>query len=235
MKFLKLFFFGAILFFTSCNNNSEEVVEIAKEIKIEKKGRGGNLSPEDPPARSERVQLMYMTSFLIGKTLLEDETGRSYFYQYISNPLTVAIRLNTVLDDNYSDSTPFEAAFHERFNDYNSHINIDGGNEVPAVVIPDPDPIRWGGVLDMHYFTYLNNIINNRNLGLYFPNKRLLQNNYANLSEYFQSNDKIVCLWENSQDSHLYDGVILNIDGSGDYLPQGFKPENSPYFIIILK
>lgn len=237
MKFLKLLFCVLIICF-SCSENTEEFETINKEQN--KAGRGNFiLDPIEVPNNNETEQLMFMTSFLIGKTLIESEEARDYFYSHIANPRITKIELINILDADVIDSNPFEIAFHEQFNTYNWHLNPQsGGPEPPTSTSLDPDPLRWGGILDaqMYYQQYLIEIIELKKWELYFPNKSSVLDNRQTLTEYFQRNTTMVCLWNNNEKKKLFsDGLVLHKNRKGEYLPLNFDPFQSFYFMFILR
>ena len=89
----------------------------------------------------------------------------------------------------------------------------------PPIKSAEPDPLKWGGVLNMHYDQYFFEVIKLKKWELYFPNKNILLDNNQNLTGYFQKNHTIICLWNNNSFKLFSDGVILHDDGKGEYLP----------------
>ncbi len=238
MKFLKQFLFVLIIC-VSCNDNNEEIQIIEKE---QNKAITGNVSmkPFQAYDNKEVEKLMFMTSFLIGKTIIENEAARDYFYDYIEDPRTTAINLSDIMDDDVIDSNPFEIEFHKQFNKYNYHKDPQTGEtDPPTSTSLDPDPLRWGGIFGptMLYELYLDNIINSNDWELYFPNKNSVLSNGLTLTDYFSRNDVVICLWRlNEKIKRMYsDGLILYTSGNGSYLPLNFNPANSSSFIFLLK
>ncbi|WP_299163247.1 hypothetical protein [uncultured Tenacibaculum sp.] len=228
MKFLKLLFFVLIIF-TSCDKNAEEI-EIINTIQNSSRENFFDIEATKTSDNKRIEQLMYMTSFLIGKVLVENEEARDYFYKHIANPRTTKIELIKVLDGDVIDSNPFEIAFHEQYNMYSFRA------PAPPIKVADPDSFRWGGVLNMYYHQYLFEIININRWELYFPNKSSLLDNRQTLTEYFLRNDKIVCLWKINEKFKLYsDGLILNKRDKGEYLPLNFDPSKSLFFMFVLR
>lgn len=235
MKFLKLFCLVLVLC-VSCSEN--ETIDAIK--KIERGRRGGAIDPIEisDDVVDEKTKLMYMTSFLIGKTLIENKYARDYFYSLIKDPKLTSINLIDIMDSNVVDSNPFEVAFHEQFNMYNWHIDPQSGAPDPPIKTSiEPDSVKWGGVLDAHiyYQQYLHEIIELNKWELNFPNKNIYIDNIQNLSDYLIANEKLICLW-NMYNTGLYtDGLILNNNGRGSYLPPNFNVSTASSLVMILK
>lgn len=238
MKFLKLLFFVLVVCI-SCNVNNEEIEIIEKEQN--KASRSNfNLKPFQTFDNQEVEQLMFMTSFLIGKTLIENEAARDYFYNHIADSRITAIKLSDIMDDSVIDSNPFEIEFHKQFNKYNYHRNPQSGDtDPPTSTSLDPDPLKWGGALGERvlYKSYLNKVINLNNWELYLPNKNTVLSNGHTLTDYFVRNDKIICLWRlNENIKKIYsDGLVLYTDGRGSYLPLNFTLLNNLSFVFVLR
>jgi hypothetical protein len=222
MRFLKLFCVVLVLC-VSCSENTDEI-EVVGEVKSSKIERRVISSKE-----IQEVKLMYMTSFLIGKVLIENKEARDYFYEQIANPKIKKIALINVLGTNKSDSNPFTVSFQEQYNMYNFRT--------PASPIKssEPDPLIWGGVLNMYYKEYLLKVRKRKKWELYFPNKNIFLDNIQNLSEYLIANEKLICLWNTNYLGLFTDGLILNINGRGRYLPQYFDPSNTTSLMIVLR
>ncbi|KAB1155983.1 hypothetical protein F7018_11225 [Tenacibaculum aiptasiae] len=238
MKFLKLLFF-VLLICISCNVNNEEIQIIEKEQN--KANRNNfNSKPFQIYNAQEVEQLMFMTSFLIGKTLIENESARDFFYNHIADSRITAIKLSDIMDDDTMDSNPFEIEFQKQFNKYNYHKNPQTGEtDPPTSTSLDPDPFRWGGIFGptMLYELFIDKVINLNDWELYFPNKNSVLSNGLTLTEYFQRNDRVICLWRlNEKIKRIYsDGLILYTDGRGSYLPLNFNPSNSSSFTFLLR
>ncbi|WP_431164563.1 hypothetical protein [Tenacibaculum halocynthiae] len=237
MKFLKLFCL-VLMLCVSCSES--ETIDTIEKMERGRRG-GGTIDPIEisDDAVDEKNKLMYMTSFLIGKTLIENENARDYFYELIKDSRLTSINLIDIMDSNVVDSNPFEVAFHEQFNAYNWHLNPMSGGPNPPVEssTAEPDPSKWGGILDaqMYYHQYLIEIIELNKWELNFPNKNIYIDNIQNLSDYLIANEKLICLW-NMYNTGLYtDGLILNTNGRGSYLPPNFNVSTASSLVMILK
>ncbi len=236
MKFLNPFFF-IIIFCVSCNKNTDEI-EVIEKVQNSKRNISLSLEPVEDPEKAKVEQLMYMTSFLIGKTLLENEAARDYFYEQIKSVKTNKIELINILDASFIDSNPFEIGFHEQFNNYNWHIDPQGGSpDPPKSTSLEPDPLKWGGILDsqMYYQQYLIEIIDLKKWELYFPNKNVFLENYQNFTDYLADNHIIRCSWNNDSFNLYSDGMVLYDDGRGEYLSRFFDPFRSLSFMFVLR
>ncbi|CAL2101431.1 conserved protein of unknown function [Tenacibaculum sp. 190130A14a] len=235
MKFLRLISM-ALIFCASCTQNNDEV-EIVQKLQ---KGEERNLFLTEPVkdnVKDENERIMYMASFLIGKAIIENKDARHYFNRFITNKRTKKIELASLLDSDLLDENPFEIAFHEQFNNYNWHTSPTASGGTPPKSAAIPDPFRWGGILDsqMSYYQYLIEIIENRKLEIYFPNKELYINDLQDLIYYLNNHDVLTCLWSLDKFTFYSDGLILKTDGSGHYLPENFDPENANSLIFILR
>ncbi|WP_435263964.1 hypothetical protein [Tenacibaculum sp. nBUS_03] len=239
MKVLKLLCV-VLVFCVSCSENELEGLDT-----VERMERGRRVVAIDPIDVTEEVEeevdkkekLMYITSYLIGKTLIESEAARDFFYELIKNNELSKIGLNDLLKTKIIDSNPFEVAFQEQFNTYNWHIDPQSGAPNPPKSTSTPDSTKWGGMLDsqMYYQQYLNEILELNKWELYFPNKAVFLDNTQNFSDYLIANKKLICLWNTKYFGLFTDGLILHINGEGNYLPLNFNVSSASSFVIILK
>lgn len=234
MKLLRLVSLSVIFCISCVDNNAN--IEIVGKIQSEKEKELSREAIIKDPILNEKERLMYMTSFLIGKTILENKEARDYFYERILNRKINRIDLIKLIDLDYTITNPFEEAFEQQYKKYNWHTSPIAGGPVPPTVTAEPDAIRWGGVLDsqIQYSQYLVEVINHKNWELYFPNKSAYINQLQDLATYFMHYNTLNCLWSLHQLTLFSDGVILQTDGSGSYLPENFDllTTNSLTFIL---
>lgn len=234
MKLLKLICVG-LVFCTSCTQNNEEL-EIVQRLQKGEKRELSISNSQTNVVKNEKERIMFMTSFLVGKTLLENKEARDYFYLKIASQSITKIDLSDVLDSDKEDN-PFEIAFQEQFNLYNWHISPSAGAPIPPRIPVKPNSIRWGGILssNMYYYQYLIEILENSKLELYFPNKNTYVNELQDFSTYFENYNTLSCLWSLDYFVLFSDGLILHTNGEGNYLPENFNPNRAKSFVFILR
>lgn len=235
MKFLRLVWLS-LIFCMACTESKDDIEFIQKAVEDEEAIFSMRESTKDPVVNEEE-RLMYMTSFLIGKAIINNKEAGDYFNQNIVSKKVTKIDLVRLLNLDFTESNPFEIEFQLQFNIYNWHTSPVAGGPVPPTTTAEPDAIRWGGIFGAEtlYYQYLVEILNNRELELYFPNKNTFINELQDLTTYFMNYNSLTCLWSLDYFSIYSDGLILYSDGNGDYLPESFDFLTTNSFVIILR
>ncbi len=242
MKLVRFSFLFALLIMVSCNSEPDELEQlevnetIENEVTSSQTGRFNLDLPDDPADETE--QLMYMTSFLVGRTLLADAPARDYFYAQM-NQYGNTFGLSKVLSASPTNPNPFQAAFHTQFYLYNYDLDNGntGGGPVSPPVAPNPPPDRWGGVLQMPLASYLGTVVNTYSWELHIPNDNVLTlYGYNDLHEYVAGQASLASLWSMDTTQLYTDGAILFVMGNqGIYLPSNYSVFGNPNLAIIVR
>ncbi|MFY7670715.1 hypothetical protein ACOSP6_06465 [Tenacibaculum sp. MEBiC06402] len=232
MKNVKLVMLSLLLVFLSCSDEKENLHVLEsheKETLHSVRAKGGDkiTSNNTPYSLNEEENMMYMTSYLIGLTLLQDQAARDYFYQELTGkPLKISLRALLDGTDN-----PFEIAFRARYYIYNWNTDPKG-EPTPPISSAVPDPLeRDYAVLHMGYFTYFHLISNTYDWDIHLPNKSLLFN-YFNFNQYLNDKEYIINLWD--MDTGLYDDGLKMSNGTKTFIPSGFDYSQELNNLLIL-
>ncbi|WP_143569798.1 hypothetical protein [Tenacibaculum agarivorans] len=231
MKYLRLVILSMTVLIMSCTEEKEtiQVLETFEKEIVNKKGvKGGNKIPINTPySRDQEDNMMYMTSYLIGLTLLGDENAREYFYQQVSGK-TFKISLRTLLSGG---KNPFKTAFRGYYYIYNWNTDYEW-TPTPPVSSAIPDPLEKDyGVLQIGYSTYLDLISNDYDWQIDLPNKAILFS-YFNFTQYLDHKQYIINLW--TKDNSLYDDGLKMSNNDKFFIPDNFDYEQELDTILIL-
>lgn len=232
MKYLQIIILSVTAFLLiSCNNEAENITMldafeketntvVYKPFTAEK---NTFFSVED-----HHRNLMYMTSFLTGVTLLEDQDAREYFYSLLNNKGS-KINLKDLLDNT---NNPFEKGFKTYYDIYNWSITPKGV-PTPPVSNLRPDPLdRPYEPLTMLYVQFQDTVTTNHNWEFYLPNKALVLQ-YINFDDYLNDKDEIVNLWS-LNDVVFEDGLKMSLF-QRDFITEDFNYQDTLESIFIIK
>jgi hypothetical protein len=171
-----------------CSKEEENVQMLEtfeKETLKNQKTKGSNtINFNDPYSLNQEENMMYMTSYLIGLTLLQDRSARVHFQQAITGKQQ-KISLRSLLDGT---NNPFELAFRSRYYIYNWNTDFEG-EPTPPISSAIPDPLKKDyDVLDIGYYTYIDLISNTYNWDIHLPNKYILFS-FFNFDQYLLSKE----------------------------------------------
>lgn len=203
MKHLPITFLSLFLIFTSCSTSNDNL-NVSLNDEQENKLQQSSFIEE---TKSEDVKnLMYMTSYLIARTLQEDEAAQQEFYK-LGAEKALNIDLRTLLS---SSGSSFEKAFQLRYKRYNT-TKKQQGEPTPPVSQAIPDPLERGyNLLTISYTEYLGLIQNTYDWIVDLPNKDILYQ-FESFDDYFKKYDCILNLW--SYDNSKYsDGLRISYD-----------------------
>ncbi|CAL2080739.1 conserved hypothetical protein [Tenacibaculum sp. 190524A05c] len=232
MKYVRLVILSMTMIFLSCSKEEESVQMLEtfeKERVITNRSKGGNKVPPigTPYSLIEEENMMYMTSYLIGLTLLQDQAARDYFYQELTGKQQ-KISLRTLLNGT---NNPFETAFSGRYMLYNWYTDPKG-EPTPPISSAIPDPLeRAYDVLHMGYYTYYLSIHNDYDWDIHVPNKHILFS-YFNFNQYLNHKQYIINLWD--MDTGLYDDGLKMSDTDKFFIPSTFDYTQELNDILIL-
>ncbi len=226
MKYLPITLLSLLFIFASCNTNEDNLNTSA--LEGQENGLKGR-APFGEIKNQEEKNMMYMTSYLIARTLLEDEDAQKQFYK-LGSGKSLKIDLRTLL----TPDKPFEAAFRLRYARYNGSTPPKGQPTTPvSQAVPDPLE-RDYSILTISYIDYIDVVNDKYDWIIYLPNKEKLYE-HANFGDYLDSNEDIINLW--SFDTSDYsDGLKLNYYG-GIFIPIPFDYTSAleSTFIMTLK
>ncbi|SEC41385.1 hypothetical protein SAMN04489761_2926 [Tenacibaculum sp. MAR_2009_124] len=211
MKYLPITFLNLFLIFASCDNTNDNLNTSSvdqKEGKILERTLFGETKNE------EVKDIMYMTSYLIARTLLEDEDAQQQFYQ-LGSGKSLKIDLKTLL----TSKSTFEQAFKLRYKRYN-WSTPPKGEPTPPISQAVPDPLEKDyDVLTIPYIGYIDLIQNTFDWIVSLPNKEKLYQ-YDSFKDYIHDNDTILNLWS-FDTSNYSDGLKTHYNG-GSFIPTPF-------------
>ncbi|WP_417799152.1 hypothetical protein [Tenacibaculum sp.] len=221
MRYLQIMCFSVLLACMSCNEETENI-HLSNTVEndivniIASKNTSGIVTNIPIVLQPQEVHnMMYMTSFLIGRTLIENEDAREYFYRlYTGKSLKVSLR--TLLENNRN---AFEIAFKQQYGNYNRGTDPEGEPTHP-ISSPEPDPLERGYDVLNDYSLYYYYIHNSYDWEVYIPNKLILYN-YSSFTNYLNDKDRIINLW--SLSTNLYDDGVSLTSSNGVFIPSNFN------------
>lgn len=226
MKNLPITFLSLFIIFSSCNDSSENLSSsvIQNENNFQEKSNFGQAT------NNQARDIIYMTSYLISRVLIEDEAAQNHFYRFGSGK-SLKISLKNLLD---TPDSPFEKAFRIRYDRFNWYINPEGEPTPPlSQAVPDPLENDYN-ILTLTYNDYIYIIQNLYNLEILLPNKEMLYN-YDSFHDYFNDKDFIFNLW--NYDAPIYNDGLKTSDNSANFISSDFDYLNTlnDYLILTLQ
>ncbi|AUC16694.1 hypothetical protein BTO06_16750 [Tenacibaculum sp. SZ-18] len=232
MKYVRLVILSMTLILLSCSEEKESL-QMLETFEKEKVITNQSIKSNSPKGISipysilEEENMMYMTSYLIGLTLLNDHDAREYLFQEL-NGKEQKISLRTLLSN---DKNSFKLAFRSEYLKFNWGTTPKG-EPTPPVSSAIPDPLKRNyGVLTIDFDTYLHQISNTYDWDIHAPNKDILFG-YLNFSQYLNHKQYLINLWD--MDTGLYDDGLKMSDTHKDFIPSYFDYTQELNDILIL-
>lgn len=232
MKYVRLVILSMTMIFLSCSKEEESVQMLEtfeKERVITNQSKGSGLLPGNstPYSLVEEENMMYMTSYLIGLSILNDHAAREHFYQELAGKQQ-KISLRTLLNQG---KNPFKSAFKSEYLRFNWGTDPKG-EPTPPISSAIPDPLKRDyDVLPIDFDTYVHQISNTYDWDIHVPNKHILLG-YFNFTQYLNHKQYLINLWD--MDTGLYDDGLKMSDTDKDFIPTTFDYTQELNDILIL-
>ncbi|SHJ79378.1 hypothetical protein SAMN04488028_1011262 [Reichenbachiella agariperforans] len=189
-------------------------------------------------------EFMYMTSFLITRSIIDDEPARDYFKEVMITSESDHFDLTDLISVSTNNMNPFQEELYEQFKTYNYEVIYDTTyiekeevisiRVVPPVANPDPAedvfPHLATAQLKCSFLTFLTEAGGNNCLELYFPNIEVL-GPAISLEDH---SDRIRSTWHPMNNEESNDGMELNEDG-GEYLFVDNSVYEDHVFLMVLR